>query len=425
MKEVRFNTKVVHAGYRGEPTTHSCFPPIYQTAAYYFENTEHAAKLFALEEQGNIYTRIGNPTVAILEEKISVLENCVGALATASGQAAITLALLNICENGEEIVSSSNLYGGTYNLLAVTLRKMGVKTHFVDPSEPENFNEKINSNTKAVFVETLGNPKLDMIDLERVSKIAHDNNIPLIVDNTVTTPYLIQPVEYGADIIVHSMTKYLSGHGNTIAGIIVDSGRFDWSRKPFRGITEPDPSYHGVNYLESFGEKAYITKARVQLLRDLGPSLSPFNAYLILQGVETLHLRMQRQCDNALKIAEYLSQHPKVAWVNYPGLPDHPTHKLAKKYLRNGYGAIIGFGIKGGLKAGRKFIDSLKVFSHVANIGDVKSLAIHPASTTHQQLTEKERLAAGVTDDFIRLSIGVEDVNDLIEDLDNAIKASG
>ncbi|MEM2906846.1 MAG: O-acetylhomoserine aminocarboxypropyltransferase/cysteine synthase family protein, partial [Candidatus Odinarchaeota archaeon] len=383
--KTRFNTQVVHAGYRGETTTRSCFPPLYQTAAYYFENTDHAARLFSLEEQGNIYSRIGNPTVSILEEKISVLEKGVGALATASGQAAITLAVLNICENGDEIVSSSNLYGGTYNLFAVTLRKMGVKTHFVDPGEVENFNEKINSKTKAVFVETLGNPKLDMIDLEKVVKTAHDNNIPLIIDNTITTPYLIQPVEYGADIIVHSMTKYLSGHGNTIAGIIIDSGRFDWTRRPFKGIVEPDPSYHGVNYLKSFCEKAYITKARVQLLRDLGPSLSPFNAYLILQGVETLHLRMQRQCDNALKIAKHLSEHPLVTWVNYPGLPEHPTHKLARKYLRNGYGAIIGFGIKGGLKAGKKFIDSLKIFSHVANIGDVKSLAIHPASTTHQQ----------------------------------------
>jgi O-acetylhomoserine (thiol)-lyase len=420
--ELRFNTKVVHSGYKYDSTTYSCFPPIYQTAAFHFKDPTHAAKLFSLEEEGNIYTRIGNPTVSFLEDKISVLENGVGSLATSSGQSAITISILNICGKGHEIISSSNLYGGTYNLFSVTFNKLGINTKFVDPSNTENFKKAITKNTRLIYVEPLGNPKLDFIDISEISKIAHDANIPLIADNTITTPYLLQPINHGVDIIIHSMTKFLSGHGNTIAGIITDSGKFDWKKKPFEELTEPDASYHGINYCEDFKEKAYIMKARVQLLRDLGPSLSPFNAYLILQGVETLHLRMQRQCDNSLKIAKFLSAHPNVEWVNYPGLKDHPTHDLARKYLRNGYGAIIGFGIKGGIEAGKKFINRLKIFSHVANIGDVKSMAIHPASTTHQQLNKQERLATGVTDDFIRLSIGIEDINDLIEDLDQAIK---
>jgi O-acetylhomoserine (thiol)-lyase len=378
-----------------------------------------------LKEFGNIYTRIMNPTWAVLEERVAALEGGVGALATASGQAAETLAVLNIARAGEQIVSSASLYGGTYNLFHYTLPKMGIEATFVDPSEPGDFRKAITPKTRLIFAETLGNPKNDMLDIEAVAKIAHDAGIPLVIDNTVATPYLCRPFEWGADIIVHSLTKFLGGHGTSIGGIIVDSGKFDWANGKFRELVEPDPTYHNLKFVETFGNLAYILKARVQLLRDLGPALSPFNAFQILQGIETLSLRMQRHCDNALKVAQFLEDHPAVTWVNYPGLPSHPTRALAKKYLQHGFGAIVGFGIKGGSQAGIKFINSVKLLSHLANIGDAKSLVIHPASTTHQQLTPAEQLETGVTEDFIRLSIGLETIEDIIADIDQALQASG
>jgi O-acetylhomoserine (thiol)-lyase len=378
-----------------------------------------------LKEFGNIYTRIMNPTWAVLEERVAALEGGVGALATASGQAAETLAVLNIARAGEQIVSSASLYGGTYNLFHYTLPKMGIEATFVDPSEPGDFRKAITPKTRLIFAETLGNPKNDMLDIEAVAKIAHDAGIPLMIDNTVATPYLCRPFEWGADIIVHSLTKFLGGHGTSIGGIIVDSGKFDWANGKFRELVEPDPTYHNLKFVETFGNLAYILKARVQLLRDLGPALSPFNAFQILQGIETLSLRMQRHCDNALKVAQFLEDHPAVTWVNYPGLPSHPTRALAKKYLQHGFGAIVGFGIKGGSQAGIRFINAVKLLSHLANIGDAKSLVIHPASTTHQQLTPAEQLETGVTEDFIRLSIGLETIEDIIADIDQALQASG
>jgi O-acetylhomoserine (thiol)-lyase len=378
-----------------------------------------------LKEFGNIYTRIMNPTWAVLEERVAALEGGVGALATASGQAAETLAVLNIARAGEQIVSSASLYGGTYNLFHYTLPKMGIEATFVDPSEPGDFRKAITPKTRLIFAETLGNPKNDMLDIEAVAKIAHDAGIPLVIDNTVATPYLCRPFEWGADIIVHSLTKFLGGHGTSIGGIIVDSGKFDWANGKFRELVEPDPTYHNLKFVETFGNLAYILKARVQLLRDLGPALSPFNAFQILQGIETLSLRMQRHCDNAQKVAQFLEDHPAVTWVNYPGLPSHPTRALAKKYLQHGFGAIVGFGIKGGSQAGIRFINAVKLLSHLANIGDAKSLVIHPASTTHQQLTPAEQLETGVTEDFIRLSIGLETIEDIIADIDQALQASG
>jgi O-acetylhomoserine (thiol)-lyase len=378
-----------------------------------------------LKEFGNIYTRIMNPTWAVLEERVAALEGGVGALATASGQAAETLAVLNIARAGEQIVSSASLYGGTYNLFHYTLPKMGIEATFVDPSEPGDFRKAITPKTRLIFAETLGNPKNDMLDIEAVARVAHDAGIPLMIDNTVATPYLCRPFEWGADIVVHSLTKFLGGHGTSIGGIIVDSGKFDWANGKFRELVEPDPTYHNLKFVETFGNLAYILKARVQLLRDLGPALSPFNAFQILQGIETLSLRMQRHCDNAQKVAQFLEDHPAVTWVNYPGLASHPTHALAKKYLQHGFGAIVGFGIKGGSQAGIKFINAVKLLSHLANIGDAKSLVIHPASTTHQQLTPAEQLETGVTEDFIRLSIGLETIEDIIADIDQALQASG
>jgi O-acetylhomoserine (thiol)-lyase len=419
-----FDTIAVHGGQHPDPTTGSRAVPIYQTTSYVFKDTTHAANLFALKEFGNIYTRIMNPTWAVLEERVAALEGGIGALATASGQAAETLAILNLAEAGDHIVSSASLYGGTYNLLHYTLPKMGIATTFVDPAAEDSFRRAITPRTRLIYAETLGNPKSDMHDLEAIARVAHDAGIPLVVDNTVTTPYLLRPFEWGADIVVHSLTKFLGGHGNSIGGIIVDSGRFDWANGKFPAFTEPDPSYHGLRFLEAFGNLAYLIKARVQLLRDLGPALSPFNAFLILQGVETLSLRLQRHCDNALKVARYLEGHPAVSWVNYPGLPSHPTHALATKYLRHGYGAIVGFGIKGGLEAGVKFINAAKLLSNLANIGDARSLVIHPASTTHQQLSPEEQLATGVTPDLLRLSIGIEDSEDIIADIDQALQAS-
>lgn len=389
-----------------------------------FKSTEHAANLFELKEFGNIYTRIMNPTWDVLEKRIAALEGGVGALVTASGQAAETLAILNIAGAGDHIVSSASLYGGTYNLFRHTLPKMGIEATFVDPSNPDNFRKAITEKTRLIFAETLGNPKNDMLDIEAVAHIAHGAGIPLIIDNTVTSPYLCRPFDWGADIVIHSMTKALGGHGTSLGGIIVDSGKFDWTNGKFPEFTEPDPSYQGLKFAETFGNIAYILKARVQLLRDIGPALSPFNAFLILQGVETLGLRVERHCQNAAKVADFLRSHPAVSWVNYPGLPDHPNYELAKKYLRNGFGAIVGFGINGGMQAGIKFINSVSLLSHLANVLDAKSLVIHPSSTTHQQLTPKERVETGVTEDYIRLSIGLENVEDIIADIDQALSAS-
>lgn len=423
-KKYRLETLAVHAGQEPDPTTLSRAVPIYQTTSYVFRDTEHAANLFALKEFGNIYTRIMNPTQDVFEKRVAALEGAVGALATSSGQAAITYSILNIAKAGDEIVSASSLYGGTYNLFRYTLPKLGIKVKFVDPSDPENFRKAITDRTRAVYGELIGNPKLDVLDVESVADIAHEAGIPLIVDNTFATPYLCRPFDFGADIIIHSATKFIGGHGTSIGGVIVDSGKFDWTNGKFPELTEPDPSYHGVSYTEAVGPLAYIIKARVQLLRDTGAAISPFNAFLLLQGLETLHLRMERHSENTLKIARYLQEHDAVEWVNYPGLEDHPTYELAKKYLPKGQGAILTFGIRGGLEAGKKLIDNLKLFSHLANVGDSKSLVIHPASTTHQQLTPEEQVSAGVTPDLVRLSVGTEAVEDLIEDLDQALKKS-
>ncbi|MBA4549656.1 homocysteine synthase [Thermoactinomyces intermedius] len=420
----RSETIAVHGGQVPDPVTKSRAVPIYQTTSYVFDNTEHAANLFALKETGNIYTRIMNPTQDVFEKRVAELEGGVGALATSSGQAAITYAILNIAKAGDEIVASSALYGGTYNLFYHTLPKIGISVKFVDQSDPENFRKAITDRTKAIFAETIGNPQLDVLDFEAVSKVAHDHGIPLIVDNTFASPYLCRPFEHGADIVVHSATKFIGGHGNSIGGVIVDSGKFDWTNGKFPDFTEPDPSYHGVVYSEALGPLAYITKARVQLLRDTGAAISPFNAFLLLQGLETLHLRMERHSENSLEVAKYLEKHESVEWVNHPGLPNHRSYELAQKYLPKGQGAIFTFGIKGGLEAGKKFIESLELFSHLANVGDSKSLVIHPASTTHQQLTEEAQRSAGVTPDLVRLSIGIESVDDIIADLDQALKKS-
>jgi O-acetylhomoserine (thiol)-lyase len=423
IKKLKFDTLQVHAGQQPDPATGSRAVPIYQTTSYVFKNAQHAADLFALNESGNIYTRIMNPTTDVFEQRMAALEGGIGGLATASGSAAITYAILNIAGTGDEIVSASTLYGGTYNLFSATFPNFGIKTRFVDPDDSENFRKAINENTKAIYIETIGNPGINLIDIEAVAGIAHDNHIPLIIDNTFGTPYLIRPIEFGADIVVHSATKFIGGHGTSIGGVIIDSGKFDWSGSGrFPSFTEPDPSYNGISYAADIGEAAYITKARVGLLRNTGASISPFNSFLLLQGLETLSLRVQRHVSNARIIAEYLSQHPRVAWVNYPSLLGDKYFDLAQKYLPKGAGSIFTFGIKGGVEAGKKFIDSLKIFSLLANVADVKSLVIHPASTTHSQLSEEELAAAGVTPEQIRLSIGIEDAEDLIDDLDQALE---
>ncbi|RJO68679.1 MAG: O-acetylhomoserine aminocarboxypropyltransferase/cysteine synthase [Myxococcales bacterium] len=423
-KTLGFDTLALHAGQEADPTTGSRAVPIYQTTSYVFNSSDHAAKLFALKEFGNIYTRIMNPTWAVLEARVAALEGGAAALATASGQSAETLAILNLAHSGDHIVSSTSLYGGTYNLLHHTLPKFGIECTFVEPSKPENFKRAVQPNTKLIFAEGVGNPRNDVLDIAAVAKVAHENGLPLIVDNTATTPYLLQPLKHGADIVIHSLTKFLGGHGTSIGGMIVDGGTFDWASGRFPEFTTPDPSYHGLVYHTTFGNLAYIIKARVQLMRDIGPALSPFNAFMILQGVETLGLRMARHSENALKAARFLAEHPAVEWVNYPGLPNHPTHALARKYLANGFGALVGFGIKGGYDAAVRFINETKLFSHLANIGDAKSLVIHPASTTHQQLTADEQLAAGVNPEFIRLSVGLETADDILADLDQALKAA-
>jgi O-acetylhomoserine (thiol)-lyase len=426
-KKFGLGTLAVHAGQESpDPTTGSRVVPIYQTSSYVFKSTEHAANLFALKEFGNIYSRIMNPTNDVFERRIAALEGGSGALAVASGQAAISLALLAITQVGDEIVSANNLYGGTYELFHYTFPKLGRKVKFVDSTRPEEFRKAITEKTRAIYAETIGNPKLDVLDFKAVAEIAHEAGVPFVVDNTVSVG-VVRPIDFGADIIVASATKFIDGHGNSIGGVIVDSGKFDWSNGKFPEFTEPDPSYHGLKYWDTFGNfpglgnVAFIIKVRVQLLRDLGPSLSPFNAFLFLQGLETLVLRMEKHSNNALQVAKHLQGHPAVAWVNYPGLESHSSYNLAKKYLLGKNGAILGFGIKGGLEAGRKFIESLELFSHLANIGDSKSLVIHPASTTHQQLTPEEQAETGVTPDFIRLSIGIEDVEDIIADLDQAL----
>jgi O-acetylhomoserine (thiol)-lyase len=397
--------------------------PIYQTTSYVFNNSEHAANLFGLREFGNIYTRIMNPTTDVLEQRIAALEGGVAALAFASGQSAETLTILNLAGAGDEIVSTTSLYGGTYNLFHYTLPKLGITVKFVEPNA-DAVKAAITDKTKAVYSETIGNPDLLTLDIEAVANVAHEAGVPLILDNTIPSPYLVRPIEHGADIIIHSLTKFIGGHGTSIGGIVVDAGKFDWAASPrFKAdFVDPDPSYHGLSFAETFGPIAFIIKLRVQGLRDVGPALSPFNSFLILQGVETLPLRLERHSQNALQVARFLTEHPKVAWVNYPGLPSHPAYDVATKYWKHGlFGAILGFGVKGGTEAGRKIVESTKIFSHLANIGDAKSLIIHPATTTHSQLTEEEQATTGVTPDFVRLSVGLETVGDLIADLEQAL----
>ncbi|URJ60830.1 homocysteine synthase [Paenibacillus polymyxa] len=424
-RKLSFETLAVHAGQQIDPTTFARAVPLYQTTSYGFRDAEHAADLFSLKEFGNIYTRLMNPTTDVFEQRIAALEGGAGALATASGAAAISFSILNIAGAGDEIVSASSLYGGTYNLFSTTLPKLGIKVHFVDSDDPENFRHAITDKTKALFAETIGNPQGNVLDVEAVAAIAHEYGIPLIVDNTFPSPYLLRPIEYGADIVVHSATKFIGGHGTSIGGVIVDSGKFDWKASGrFPGLTEPDPSYHGIVYTEAVGPIAYIIKARVQLLRDLGAAISPFNSWLLLQGLETLHLRLERHSQNALKVAQYLEGHKDVEWVSYTGLPSHPSYALAQKYLPKGQGAILTFGIKGGSQAGSKLIANVKLFSHLANVGDSKSLIIHPASTTHQQLNEEEQVAAGVKPELLRLSVGTEAIDDILYDLEQAIAAS-
>jgi O-acetylhomoserine (thiol)-lyase len=422
-ENLRFDTLQIHAGQVPDSETGSRAVPIYQTTSYMFKDSAHAQRLFALQESGNIYTRIMNPTQDVFEKRMAALEGGVAALAASSGSAAITLAVLNIAQAGDEIVAASTLYGGTYNLFSNTLPKFGIKTTFVDPDDTNNFAKAITDKTKLVFIESIGNPGINVIDIEKVAAIAHANKIPLIIDNTFGTPYLIKPIEFGADIVVHSATKFIGGHGTSIGGVIIDSGKFDWAGSgKFPEMTQPDASYNGVVYVRDFGAAAYIGKARVQLMRDIGACLSPFNAFLLLQGLETLSLRVQRHVSNAQKISEFLSAHKSVSWVNYPGLKSNKYHELAKKYLPKGSGAIMTFGIKGGVKEGIAFIDSLQIFSLLANVADAKSLVIHPASTTHQQLSEADQKKAGITPDMVRLSVGIEDVEDLIADLDQALK---
>jgi O-acetylhomoserine (thiol)-lyase len=422
--KLKIETMVLHGGQEADPTTGARAVPIYQTTSYQFKDTEHAANLFGLREFGNIYTRLMNPTTDVFEKRVALLDGGIGALAVASGQSAITLALLNIARAGDEIVSADNLYGGTYNLFHYTFPRLGLTVNFVKSNDLDAFQRAITPKTKAIYTESIGNPKLDVADLEGIAGVAHKNGIPFVLDNTVS-PYLLRPIDFGVDIVVYSATKFIGGHGTSLGGVIVDSGKFDWTNGKFPLIADPEPSYHGINFVEALkpmGNIAYIVKARVALLRDLGPALSPFNSFLFLQGLETLHLRMPRHSENALNVAEYLAKHPKVTWVNYPGLKASPERERTKKYLPKGAGAILGFGIKGGAEAGRKFIDSLELISHLANVGDAKTLAIHPATTTHQQLSAQEQLATGVTPDFIRLSIGLEHIDDIIADIEQALE---
>ena len=424
-KQHQLATLAVHAGQSPDPATGSRAVPIYQTTSYLFQDADHAGRLFALKEFGNIYTRIMNPTTDVFEKRVAALEGGVAGLATASGQAAETLTLTTLAGAGDEIVSTTSLYGGTYNLFHYTFPRLGIKVRFVDADDFAGLRAAINDKTRAVYTETLGNPKLDVVDIERIAAIAHEHKLPLVIDNTSASPALVRPIEWGADIVVNSATKFLGGHGTTIGGVIVDAGKFDWAASGrFKDFTEPDPSYHGLVYTEAFGPLAFILKARVQGLRDTGAALSPFNAFLLLQGIETLHLRLERHSENALAVARHLEQHPGVDWVNYPGLESSPYFARAQKYLPNGKSALVTFGIKGGYDAGKKLIDGLELFSLVANIGDAKSLVIHPASTTHQQLSVEEQATTGVTPELVRLSVGIEDIRDILADLDQAIEAA-
>jgi O-acetylhomoserine (thiol)-lyase len=424
-KPQQFATLAVHGGQTPDPTTGSRAVPIYQTTSYLFQDADHAGRLFALQEFGNIYTRIMNPTTDVFEKRVAALEGGAAALATSSGQAAETLTLTTLAKAGDEIISSTSLYGGTYNLFHYTLPRLGITVKFLDPDDFEGIRAAINEKTRAIYAETVGNPKLDVIDIETLAGIAHEHKLPLVIDNTHPSPALTRPIEWGADIVVNSATKFLGGHGTSIGGVIVDAGKFDWAASGrFGEFTEPDPSYHGLSYVQAFGPLAFIIKARIQGLRDTGASLSPFNAFLFLQGIETLHLRLERHSQNALAVARHLEQHPGVEWVNYPGLESSPYYARAKKYLPNGQGALITFGIRGGYEAGKKLIDALQLFSLVANIGDAKSLVIHPASTTHQQLNAQEQADTGVTPELVRLSVGIEDIRDILADLDQAIEAA-
>jgi O-acetylhomoserine (thiol)-lyase len=422
-RQLGFATRCLHAGHTPDKASLARAVPIYQTTSYVFENSDHASALFALQQFGNIYTRIMNPTTGVFEERVASLEGGIAGLATSSGQAAQFLAISSIAGMGDEVVSASTLYGGTYTQFDVSFRRIGINVKFVEPDDPENFRKAITPKTRALYGETIANPRMNVLDIERVAAIAHEAGVPLVIDNTMASPYLCRPIEHGADIVVHSATKFLGGHGTSIGGIIVDSGKFPWSDK-FPAITEPSPGYHGMKFGEVFGNLAFIIKARVEGLRDFGPCMSPFNSFLFLQGVETLNLRMERHCSNALALAEWLTHNPAVTWVKYPGLKSSPYYGLARKYLPKGCGSIVTFGIKGGTQAGRKLIDSVQLFSHLANLGDAKSLIIHPATTTHQQLNDEQQLDAGVTKDLVRISAGVEDLDDLIWDLDQAIAAS-
>ena len=419
-----FSTRALHAGHRPDTDTGSRAVPIYQTTSYVFEDTEHAANLFNLQRFGNIYTRIMNPTTAVFEERMAALERGVGALAVASGQAAQFIAISSLLGSGDEIVSSKTLYGGTYTQFDVSFRRLGINTTFVDPDDPENFRRAITPRTRLIYGETIGNPLLNVLNIEAVAEIAHSANLPLMIDNTFASPYLCRPIEHGADIVVHSATKFIGGHGTSIGGVIVDSGRFPWDRGAFPQMLEPSKGYHGIRFYETFGDFAYIMKARVEGLRDFGPALSPFNSFLFLQGLETLKLRMEAHSSNALAVARFLCAHPQVAWVNYPGVPSSRYHALAQKYLPKGAGAIMSFGIRGGLEAGKRFIESLQLFSHLANVGDAKSLVIHPASTTHQQLSDEEKQTCGISNDMVRLSIGIEEIDDILWDLDQALASA-
>jgi O-acetylhomoserine (thiol)-lyase len=418
-----FETLALHGGQEPDPSTKARAVPIYQTTSYVFDDAEHAASLFELKEPGNIYTRIMNPTTDVFEKRVAALEGGVGALAFSSGSSAVTFGILNIAGAGDHVVSANSLYGGTHNLFVHTLPRFGVDVELVDPTDPEDFRRAIKPATKLLYAETVGNPKLDTLDIRAVADIAHEAGIPLCVDNTMASPYLIRPFDHGADIVIHSATKFIGGHGTSIGGVVVDAGRFDWAQNDrFPGLVEPDESYHGLRFVEALGPVAYITKLRVSLLRDVGAAMSPFNAFLFLQGLETLPLRMERHSTNALAVAQHLEQHPKVTWVLYPGLECHMTHGTACRYHHRGlFGAIVGFGIAGGREAGRRFVESTQLFSHLANIGDAKSLAIHPATTTHSQLTAEEQLECGVTDDFVRLSVGIETIDDILADLDQAL----
>lgn len=419
-----FDTLSIHAGQRPDPTTGARAVPIYQTTSYVFDSTEHAAHLFALQDMGNIYTRMMNPTSAAFEERIAALESGTGAVATASGMAAQVTTMMTLLRPGDEIVSSSSLYGGTHTQFDLTLRTWGINTVFVDSSDPENYRKAITPRTRALYGETIGNPRGDVLDIQAVAEIAHEAGVPLVVDNTFATPYLCRPFDYGADIVVHSATKFIGGHGTSIAGVLVERGKFPWDNGKFAHIVDPSPGYHGVRFYETFGDFAFVMKARCETLRDMGPCISPFNSFLLLQGLETLSLRMDRHVSNALRVAQFLHEHPAVSWVSYPGLPDNPSYELAKKYLPRGAGAIFTFGVKGGYEAGKAVINQVQLFSHLANVGDARCLIIHPASTTHQQMSEEDQLAGGVTPDLIRLSIGLENIEDILWDLDKALQAA-